>query len=452
MNYDEVWQTVLGEIELQISRPNYLTWLKNSRMVDKKDGIALVALPNNFAKEWVENKYHKLIFGSLRNIDESTRGVKYLVHTQQKQTTKEPSKLNSYQNLAQPTLLETKIDPNTGLNPRYSIDSFIVGSSNELVFAAATSVIKEVGTKYNPLFIYGKVGVGKTHLIQAVGNEIKKEHKNKIRPLYVTSEKFINDVVNAMRNKRMEDTKKKYRDIDVLIIDDIQFIEGKTRTEEEFFHTFNALYQNNKQIIISSDRPPRSIPTLSERLLSRFEGGMIADIGYPDYEMRLAILKAKIQENNLNIDDKTVELIATRVQRNIRELEGVLNKVVFYQDVKKEKINTKKIEEIINENVQSAPKNINPADIIKIVAEFFEVSLSDLTGKCRKKEIVEPRQITMYLLREVLNLSYPFIGEKVGKRDHTTAIHAFEKISQEINQNPILNQKIMLIKEQLYKS
>lgn len=457
-NLNDLWQGVLGEIEIQISRPNFLTWLKNSRLINKKDeeGKVVVGLPNNFAKEWVKNRYHKLILGSLRNLDNSIKVVEYVVEAQ---TQQDFAKIKSRANLEgaaaaekQEPLIELKIDPKTNLNPRYTLKSFIVGSSNELAFAAATAVIKDIGKKYNPLFIYGGVGLGKTHLLQATGNEIKNLYKNQVRAIYVTSEKFVNDVIWAIRNKKMEDIKKKYRDIDVLIIDDIQFIGGKDRTQEEFFHTFNVLYENNKQIIMSSDRPPAAIPTIEERLRSRFEGGMIADIGQPDYETRLAILRAKTQENNWSIEDKILEMIANKVKKNIRELEGVLNKVFFYQDIKKEKINTQKLEEIIDEVARVTTKNINPNDIIKSVADFFEISPAELISKCKKKEIVEPRQITMYLLREMIDASFPFIGDKIGKRDHTTVIHACGKISKEINQNPILNQKIILIKEIINKS
>ncbi len=456
LNLNDLWQGVLGEIEIQISRPNFLTWLKNSRLINKKDeeGIVMVGLPNNFAKEWVKNRYHKLILGSLRNLDSSIRAVEYIVESQIQQN---PLKAKGKVILETPIekqnpLIELKIDSETNLNPRYTLKSFIVGSSNELAYAAVVAVIKDIGKKYNPLFIYGGVGLGKTHLLQAVGNEIKNYYKNQVRVLYVTSEKFVNDVIWAIRNKKMEDIKKKYRNIDVLVIDDIQFIGGKERTEEEFFHTFNVLYENNKQIIMSSDRPPAAIPTIEERLRSRFEGGMIADISYPDYETRLAILRAKTQENNWQIDDKILELIANKIKKNIRELEGVLNRVIFYQNMKKEKINTQKLEEIINEVILVATKNINVNDVIKTVAEFFEISPAELISKCKKKEIVEPRQIAMYLLREMINASFPFIGEKLGKRDHTTVIHACEKISKEINQNPVLNQKIILIKERIHKS
>lgn len=456
MTTEEMWKSVLGEVELQISRPNFLTWLKQSQLLakDEKEGIAVVGLPNNFAKEWVKNRYHKMILGSLRNLDGSIRGVNYIVVTPdasvEKRTAKKGRKAAA--NIPQQsTLMETKIDPKTNLNPKYSFDSFVVGSSNEFAHAAVKAVIESIGTKYNPLFIYGKVGLGKTHLIQAAGNEIGNLHKGKVNVLYVASEKFINDVVWAIRNKRMDDMKKKYRDVDVLIIDDIQFIGGKTATEQEFFYTFNALYEQNKQIILSSDRPPAAIPTLEERLRSRFEGGVVADIGYPDYEMRLAILKNKASANNWEVEEKILETIAAKVQRNIRELEGVLNKVVFYQEFKNEKLSSKNLDKIISEATSVSSKNITPNEIIKTVADFFEVSPKELTERGRKKEIVEPRQICMYLMRDILKLSYPHIGEKMGKRDHTTAMHACEKVAKDINNNSGLSNRIMLIKERLYK-
>ncbi|MBI4034260.1 MAG: chromosomal replication initiator protein DnaA [Candidatus Brennerbacteria bacterium] len=455
MDHKEIWKTVLGEIELQISRPNFLTWLKQSQLLnkDEKDGTVLVGLPNNFAKEWVKNRYHKIILGSLRNIDGSIKHIDYVVVSGDgDEEARKRMRTGKQVALPQPSLMELKVDPKTNLNPRYTLDSFVVGSSNELAHAAVQAIIKEVGKKYNPLFIYGGVGLGKTHLIQAAGNEILKAYEKRINVLYVTSEKFINDVVWSIRNKRMEDMKRKYRDTDILIIDDIQFIGGKASTEQEFFYTFNVLHENNKQIIISSDRPPAAIPTLEERLRSRFEGGMIADISFPDYEMRLAILKAKIQEQSWSLPEKTVEAIAAKVQRNIRELEGVLNRVVFYEQYKNEKIDSKKLDEIISETTQVSSKNVTAGSVIKTVADFFEISLADLTGRSRKSEVVEPRQVCMYLLRDVLKLSYPHIGEKLGNRDHTTAIHACEKIAKDISQNPGLNQKIMLIKERMFKN
>ncbi|MDP2704581.1 MAG: chromosomal replication initiator protein DnaA [bacterium] len=459
MNSSELWKTVLGEIELHISRPNFLTWLKQSQLVDKneKSGVALVGLPNHFAKDWVKSRYHKLILGSLRNLDGSVKSLDYVVVNSQtadavKKRTERGHADSSASLHPQEPLLELRVDPKTNLNPRYTLDSYVVGSSNELAFAAVQAVIQDVGTKYNPLFLYGGVGLGKTHLIQAAGNEIQKKYFQKVRVLYVTSEKFINDVVWALRNKRMDDVKSKYRDVDVLIVDDIQFIGGKAATEQEFFYTFNTLYEHNKQVIMSSDRPPAAIPTLEERLRSRFEGGMIIDITYPDYEMRLAILRAKVQQQDVSLDEGILEHVALKIQNNIRELEGVLHKVMFYQQYKGEKITTRKVDDIIQEITHAVSKNITVQDVVKVVADFFEVSQQELTDRSRKREVVLPRQICMYLMRDMLNLSYPHIGEKLGKRDHTTAIHAFLKISRELSQNPQLNQRITLIKDRLQKA
>jgi chromosomal replication initiator protein len=452
-NTNQLWQSVLAELELQISRPNFLTWLKNSQLLKKEgDGRVVVGLVNNFAKEWVENKYHKMILETLRSLDETVKKVEYVVLSDKKYSLSlEPKSENKTVSIRQTSLPELKVDPETNLHPRYTFGSFVVGSSNELAYAATSAVVKEVGKKYNPLFIYGGTGLGKTHLIQAAGNEIKNLYKNQIKVKYVTSEKFVNDVVWAIRNKRMEDIKEKYRNVDVLIIDDIQFIGGKERSEEEFFHTFNVLYENNKQIIISSDRPPAAIPILEERLRSRFEGGMIADITYPDYEMRLAIIKNKLQEKNTSLPEEICELIANKIQRNIREIEGILNKIIFYQEVKNIELTTKITEEIIDNITKQSSKNITVSGIIKAVADFYEITPHDLINRSRKKGIVEPRQVAAFLLRDLLNMSYPDIGEKLGKRDHTTAIYAYEKISQEINKNQSLNRKIILIKETISK-
>lgn len=448
---NQLWQSALSELELQISRANFLTWLKNSQLVQKDDeGKILVGLPNNFAKEWVQNKYHKMILGAMRSLDDSVKRVEYVVVSDRRPVPKEDSPVSAALR-QQASFPELKIDPETNLHPRYTLNSFVVGSSNELSYAASMAVVKDVGKKYNPLFVYGGTGLGKTHLIQAVGNEIKNNYKNRLKVKYVSSEKFVNDVVWAIRNKRAEDIKNKYRNVDVLIIDDIQFIGGKERSEEEFFHTFNVLYENSKQIVISSDRPPAAIPTLEARLRSRFEGGIITDITYPDYEMRLAIIKTKLQEKNAGLPNDVCEVIANKVQRNIREIEGILNKISFYQEVKNIEPTIKMVEEIINNIIQQSAKNITPAQIIKAVADFYEVLPPDFINRSRKKGVVEPRQISAFLLRDILGMSYPEIGEKLGKRDHSTAIHSYEKISREINRNQPLNQKILLIKEAISK-
>ncbi len=450
-NLDTLWQSILCEMETQLSRANFATWLKNSRLADEKEGTLFVMLPNNFAKEWVENKYQKNLLGAARNFDDSVKKLEFLVSGQKLELA--PRKvsaadLNKFENKIN---LEFRTDPETNLNPRYALSSFVVGSSNELAFSAASAIVQNVGSKYNPFFVYGGVGLGKTHLIQAIGNEIKTLYQGKIKSKYVSSEKFTSDVVWAIRNRRMEDIKKKYRDVDVLIIDDIQFIGGKEKTEEEFFHTFNTLYENNKQIIISSDRPPQSIPTLEERLRSRFEGGLIADIVYPEYEMRVAIIKGKLQETSRELSDAAVDLVARRVKKNVRELEGVLNKILFYQEMRGAPVTEKIVEEIIEKAMQNFTRRVSDSQIVKSVAEFYNVSVGDLGGKVRRKEIVEPRQVAMYLLRDMLDMSYPYIGEKLGK-DHTTAIHAVKKINLEIDRNSSLNQKIISIKELIYRA
>src|SRR3972149_1282091 len=452
MTNEELWRAVLSDLELQISRPNFLTWLKNSRLVEKSDDVSLIALPNNFAKEWVELKYHKLILGCIRNLDGSTKKVEYVVEGTLTKKVHRRGNLPGTPLGGQLALEALRIDPATNLNPRYTLNSFVVGSFNEFAHSAITAVIEKVGVKYNPLFIYGGVGLGKTHLIQGAGNEIKNIYKDAVRVRYVTSEKFTSDVVWAIRNRRIDDMKKTYRDVDVLIIDDIQFIGGKEKTEEEFFHTFNALHENNKQIIISSDRPPRAIPTLEERLRSRFEGGMIVDINYPEYESRVAIIKNKLQEHGVELDDSSIDIIAKRVQKNIREIEGILNKLLFYQTTYKKALDTNTVDRIIAEATQQSMNKVSPSQIIKAVSAFFEISSNDLLGRARNKEFVEPRQIAMFLFRDMLSMSYPDIANRVGKRDHTTAIYAYKKIDSGIKGSSDLSQKIMMIKEVVNKT
>jgi chromosomal replication initiator protein len=450
MDLEQMWQSTLGEMEIQLTKAHFATWLKNSRPIDKRDDTLRIALPSNFAKTWVEEKYQKNIIGIVRNMDTSVKKIEFVVGNKNIPFNKVSSDQKEIENGAG-ELDFNKTDPETGLNPKYTLSSFVVGPSNELAFAAANAITETPGTKYNPFFIYGGVGLGKTHLIQAIGNELTAKYKGKIKTKYVSSEQFTRDIVWGLRNDRIESVKKKYRDVDVLIIDDIQFIGGKEKTEEEFFHTFNALYENNKQIIISSDRPPQSLPTLEERLRSRFEGGLIADVSYPEYEMRVAIIRSKLQEMNRRLSDPVIDLIAKRLRKNIRELEGVLKKIIFFEERKQTEITIKAAEEIIEKATQNLSKRVTDAQILKSVAEFFNITVEDLVSHNRRKEVVEPRQIAIYLLRDISELSYPYIGEKLG-RDHTTAIHSYEKINQEINRNPALNQKILTIKDIIYKS
>ena len=456
MTNQELWQVILGEIELSISRANFITWFKNTNIILKKDGKITIAVPNGFTKEWLENKYNKIILQAFRNAIGDIKEVSYAIASpgQQKQRKKQANKTSMKKVKItdleeQLGFQEYKINEKTNLNPRYDFNSFIVGSFNELAYAASQSVIKNLGKTYNPLFIYGGVGIGKTHLLQAIGNEIIKKLKNK-NIIYVSSEKFTADLISSISNGKVEDFKNKYRKIDTLIIDDIQFLAGKEKTQEIFFHTFNTLYEKNKQIILSSDRAPKAIPTLEERLRSRFEGGMIADIGRPDFETRLVILKKKAQILNIDLTEEIFNYIASNIQKNIRELEGALNRVIAFINLNNTIPSQKQLVKILKTIISNPQKRTNYKKITEIVANFYDINTSDLINKSRKKEIVKPRQIAMYLMREELRSSYPFIGDKLGGRDHTTAIYSCEKIEKELESNDNLEQELNLIKERLY--
>ncbi len=446
MTKEELWQSVLAQIQLNTSPANFATWFKNTNIAAQKEHKVVVSVPNSFVKEWLENKYHKPIKKILHNLDSQIKEVEYAVGKNAKAPSKKYSV--SEEETDQLEFQEFKVDKDTNLNPKYIFDNFVVGPFNELPHAAATAVIKSPGLVYNPLFLYGGVGLGKTHILQAVGNEIlKKFPKKKIR--YLPSEKFTSEVVGSIKNQSIDEMKKKYRGIDVLIIDDVQFLAGKEKTQEEFFHLFNVLYEKNKQIIISSDKPPKAISSLAERLRSRFEGGMIADIGSPDYETRLAILKNKANEKNYDFPDYIYEFLATSVKRNIRELEGALNRLIVYQKVNNKQPDIETAKSLLKNLISSPRQIITPKKIIQMVAEFYDLKDKDLLTSSRKKEIVRPRQIAMYLLREELKNSFPFIGRRFNGKDHTTAIHSYKKIAKEIEKNKKLEEEIELIKDRI---
>ncbi len=453
----ELWQVALGEIELSISKANYITWFRNTYILTKKDDQIIIGVPNAFTKEWLENKYNKIILKALKNVCKDIKNVTYIINSQKsepkeerakkKETVKE--KIETQIPEEQLDFNQFKIDKKTNLNVRYTFNNFIVASFNELAYAAAQSVIKNPGNTYNPLFIYGGVGTGKTHLLQAVGNEIIKTSPLK-KVLYVSSEKFTNDVIVAISNNEMGKLKNYYRKIDLLIIDDIQFLAGKEKTQEEFFHTFNTLYENNKQIILSSDRPPKAIPTLEERLRSRFEGGMIADIGIPDFETRIVILKTKLKDLNLELPNEVLGYIASNIQKNIRELEGALNRIVAFVKLNNSIPSQNQVVKILKNIISDPQRRTTYKDILRIVAEFYDIDVKELTNRSRKKEVVKPRQVAMYLLRAELRSSYPFIGDNLGGRDHTTAIYACEKINKEKENNESLDEELNLIRQRLY--
>ena len=344
------------------------------------------------------------------------------------------------------------VDRLTNLNKKYAFESFIVGSNNELAHAACLAITKNLGKLYNPLFLYGGVGLGKTHLLQAIGNKILNEGGSK-SVLYISAERFTASILEALINRTIEDLKSKYSQLDILMIDDIQFIAGKEKTQDIIFSTFNELYGRNKQIVLSSDRPPQAIPALEERLRSRFEGGMIADISTPDFETRLAILKQKIHEKNyVNFDEETLTYIATHIQKNVRELEGALNRVGAFSQIYNRTPDMKEVKNILNAYLSSPYRKTSPQSILKAVSNFYDISLNDLVKRSRKKEIVKPRQVSMFLLREETKLSFPEIGQKLGGRDHSTVIHACEKIRSELSVDEPLKQELVLIRERVYNS
>jgi chromosomal replication initiator protein len=454
MDNEQLWQAALGELELSISKANFTTWFKNTFIVSYDGKRVTVGVPNTFTKTWLENKYHKEILKALQNI--SSGQVKEMIY-----------RVESLHKIPRPPLprndsgivfatssakKEVKEEKNGfGLNDRYTFDSFIVGKGNELAHAACQAVAQKPGEVYNPLFIYGGVGLGKTHLMQAIGHEA---HKNfpKRKVIYVTCEKFTNEFIRSISQGNAEKFKEAYRSADVLLIDDIQFLAGKEGTQEEFFHTFNALHQHNKQIVISSDRPPKAIPALENRLVSRFEWGMIADIAQPDFETRVAILNAKCKEKDYPLSPEIVTLVANSVQSNVRELEGALNRIIAFHHLNNTTPSVNSVKSILSStsHYQKRDGAITIKQIISLVADFYEIKIDGLMGNSRKKELVVPRQITMYLMREEGKCSYPTIGQELGNRDHTTAMHACEKIRRAVEEDEKIRQDINLIRQRLY--
>ncbi len=443
MKKEKLWQSILAEVKINISQAHFNTWFKNTRLLEFEDDELKVAVPNSFTKEWLKNKHNETILDAAKSVEEKINSINFVIKKRENKKKTDEVKKNE----KQMEFEEFNVDADTNLNPKYTFDNFVVGPFNELSHAAAYAVAENPGTVYNPLFIYGKVGLGKTHLLQSIGNKIKKTSK-KVK--YIPAQKFITGVVNGIRNGKMEKFKSKYKNVDILIIDDIQFLSGKEKTQEEFFHTFNDLYEKNKQIILSSDRPPKSIKALTERLRSRFEGGMIADINFPDLETRLAILKNKSQEKKIKISNDVCLYIAENIQKNIRELEGALNKLVAHQKLTGKKITIKEAEKILKNLLESPTKNISPDQIIKAVTKFYNISENDIKSSSRKKEIVKPRQVAMYLLREELEYSFPFIGKKIGGKDHTTVMYSYKKIKKKLkNENEDMKEELSLIKQMM---
>ncbi len=449
---EELWKAVLGEMELSLSKANFTTWFKNTLILSKDTQSIVVSVPNGFIKEWLENKFNKRILESIRGFTPEVREVKYVVGTPKIELRSVPKPFLD-RDLDEKTIIDSSkdVDKLTNLNKKYSFESFIVGSNNELAYAASLSIVKSLGRLYNPLFLYGGVGLGKTHLLQSIGNKVSAEFKDS-RVLYVSAEKLTADIVEAIRNRTIEDLKNNCSKLDLLIIDDVQFIAGKEKTQDIVFSIFNELHVKNKQVVLSSDRPPKAIPALEERLRSRFEGGMIADIGTPDFETRLAILKLKMLEKSQDLDNEILTYIATNIQKNVRELEGALNRVIAFNQIYNKPPGTKEVKNILATYLNNPYKKASSQVVLKSIADFYNISPNDLVKRSRKKEIVRPRQMAMFLLREETKLSFPEIGQKLGGRDHSTVIHACEKIRKEENNEESTKQELILIRERVYNS
>ena len=463
MDAQALWQAALGELELSLPKSHFMTWFKHTFIGAIEGNRVCVCVPNDWTKSWLQTKYHDMILRALRNASQGTvREVHYkkeaksavvmeaLAHVTIATPQNDPAQEPLSATFSTQTAADTSHGSDIGLNPRYQFHAFVVGKNNELAHAACLAAASRPGEAYNPLFLYGGAGMGKTHLLQAIGHHVLRERPN-ARVRYVTSERFTNEFISSIRSGAAEEFKNQYRNVDVLLVDDIQFLSNKDRTQEEFFHTFNALHQNNKQIVMAADRSPKELQSLEARLVSRFEWGMMADISRPDFETRVAILETKAREKNYSIATDLLHVIAGAVQSNIRELEGILNKVIAYHQFKNLAPTLQSLEPILQGFMpQSTKRTLTPRVLLTVITQFYDIPLEDLLGKSRERRFALPRQIAMYLLREELKCSFPAIGDHLGSRDHTTAMHACEKISALLQEDEQTKRDITLLRERLY--
>lgn len=448
MNYDAptIWNHVLTDIELVVSKANFITWFKNTAGIKIDDGVFYVAVPNEFYKEWLANKFSKEIMKSIRSHCESVRSMEFIISKDIPQQAPKKSG-SSQEKIGTIPLKELPLEQVTvkkdNLNPKYTFENFIIGPFNEVAYSAAQATLRQPGI-YNPLYIYGSTGLGKTHLIQAVGNALKAKNPH-ISILYTNSEKFTNDVIGGIHSGKINSLKEKYRTYDVFIMDDIQFLSGRDKTQEELFHLFNIFFDKGRQVIFSSDKHPNFISGLEDRLKSRLSQGMIIDISRPEYESRVAILQAKAKEQGILFSPETIDFIARNVEGNIRELEGIMNTLGAQMHIKQREPTLTDLKMMVKNNIKPK-KNISIEEIIETIAHFYNIDKSLIYEKTRRKEIVQARQVVMFILREDFNISFPLIGRKLGGRDHTTVIHSCDKIKEEITSNPELHQEIEQIR------
>ncbi|AST93934.1 chromosomal replication initiation protein DnaA [Sutcliffiella cohnii] len=444
-NIADLWSKALQEIQKKISKPSFDTWLKATKAHSLQGDNLIITAPNEFARDWLESRYSALIGEIISEITGEVLTIKFIIPQNQVEEdlnmVAPPRKVKKDEELTE--------FPQNMLNPKYTFDTFVIGSGNRFAHAASLAVAEAPAKAYNPLFIYGGVGLGKTHLMHAIGHYVV-EHNPAAKVVYLSSEKFTNEFINSIRDNKAVEFRNKYRNVDVLLIDDIQFLAGKEQTQEEFFHTFNTLHEESKQIIISSDRPPKEIPTLEDRLRSRFEWGLITDITPPDLETRIAILRKKAKAEGLDIPNEVMLYIANQIDSNIRELEGALIRVVAYSSLINKDINADLAAEALKDIIPSSkPKVLTILDIQKIVGEEFNIKLEDFKAKKRTKSVAYPRQIAMYLARELTDYSLPKIGDEFGGRDHTTVIHAHEKISKLLQSDTQLQKQLESISNKL---
>ena len=444
MNVEQAWQSVLGQLQMEMPRASFDTWVRDTRPLSYRDGTLTIGVRNAYARDWLESRLSSTVSRLLVGIMNASVAVSFIVNSNDSEVIADeaspssgpPESAAAFEQPARPS----------NMNPRYLFETFVVGSGNRLAHAACLAVAEKPARAYNPLFLYGGVGLGKTHLLHAIGNAC---HMRGLNVLYVSSEEFTNDMINAIRTHTNQAFREKYRSADVLLVDDIQFISGKESTQEEFFHTFNTLHGQDKQIIVSSDRPPKSFNTLDERLRSRFEWGLTADIQPPDLETRLAILRSKAERTGRQIPDEILEGIARRVQSNIRELEGALNRILAFADLSGAHLNSQLVEVALADLLPQR-SDVQPGKIIELVAKEWQTSVEALLGRDRSQKIAQPRQVAMYLLRKETDASLPQIGEVLGGRDHTTVMYAIEKIAGEIETKTDLRKRVVHIKQQLY--
>ncbi len=423
----ELWEYILTQVELSISSANFNTWFKESFIVKVEDGIVYIGVPSQFFRDWYQKKFHQLLLKILRSVSYEYRNIEYQI-VKDVRKIREP-KVRDRQNQELP-LDEFYINKNDNLNPRYTFDTFVVGSFNELAYAAAGAAIKRPGIVYNPFFVYGETGRGKTHLIQAIGNQFKKLYPNR-KVFYLTAERFVGDCIAEVSSGAAKRFKERYRQYDLIIMDDIQFLSKKERSEEELFHLFNYMYDNNKQIVFSSDRPPHAIPDIADRLRGRLGSGMTVDIGEPDAESRMAIVRRKATSHGVMLSDDVIEYVATSVSGSIRELEGVVNSLVCHAQVKGLPPDLAEVRQSLR-SFSRPTKTVSVKHVVSKIAEFYGIDEESIYEKTRRREVVRPRQVIMYILREDFNVSYPTIGSKLGGRDHTTVIHSCEKVKREV--------------------